>query len=81
VSELLSRLRRGDPLAALARREREVLSLVAEGFSNRAIAGQLFVVERTVEAHVTSIFLKLGLSDSGDHHRRVLAVLAYLRRG
>ncbi len=80
VAELLGRLRRGDPLAALTQREREVLGLVAEGFSNRAIATRLFVVERTVEAHVTSIFLKLGLADSGDHHRRVLAVLAYLRR-
>jgi DNA-binding NarL/FixJ family response regulator len=81
VAELLGRLRRGDPLAGLTQREREVLALVAEGFSNRAIAARLFVVERTVEAHVTSIFLKLGLADSGDHHRRVLAVLAYLRRG
>jgi DNA-binding NarL/FixJ family response regulator len=81
VAELLGRLRRGDPLAALTQREREVLALVAEGLSNRAIARQLFVVERTVEAHVTSIFLKLGLGDSADHHRRVLAVLAYLRRG
>jgi DNA-binding NarL/FixJ family response regulator len=81
VAELLGRLRRGDPLAALTQREREVLALVAEGLSNRAIARRLFVVERTVEAHVTSIFLKLGLGDSADHHRRVLAVLAYLRRG
>jgi DNA-binding NarL/FixJ family response regulator len=81
VAELLGRLRRGDPLAALTQREREVLALLAEGFSNRAIAAQLFVVERTVEAHVTSIFLKLGLNDSGDTHRRVLAVLAYLRTG
>jgi DNA-binding NarL/FixJ family response regulator len=81
VAELLGRLRRGDPLAAVTQREREVLGLVAEGFSNRAIATRLFVVERTVEAHVTSIFLKLGLADTGDHHRRVLAVLAYLRRG
>jgi DNA-binding NarL/FixJ family response regulator len=81
VAELLGRLRRGDPLGTLTGREREVLGLVAEGFSNRAIATHLFVVERTVEAHVTSIFLKLGLADSGGHHRRVLAVLAYLRRG
>jgi DNA-binding NarL/FixJ family response regulator len=62
VAELLGRLRRGEPLAALTQRAREVPSMVAEGFSNRAIAGRLFVVERTIEAHVTSIFLKLGLT-------------------
>jgi DNA-binding NarL/FixJ family response regulator len=58
-----------------------VLGLVAEGLSNKAIAARLFVTERTVEAHVKQIFLKLGLETSADSHRRVLAVLAYLRAG
>ena len=56
-----------------------MLGLVAEGLSNRAIASRLFVTERTVEAHVKQIFLKLGLAANPDSHRRVLAVLAYLR--
>jgi DNA-binding NarL/FixJ family response regulator len=56
-----------------------VLSLVAEGLSNKAIAGRLFVTERTVEAHVKQVFLKLHLTANPDSHRRVLAVLAYLR--
>jgi DNA-binding NarL/FixJ family response regulator len=79
VSRLLGRRRRVDPLADLTEREREVLSLVAEGLSNKAIAGRLFITERTVEAHVKQIFLKLHLSATPDSHRRVLAVLAYLR--
>jgi DNA-binding NarL/FixJ family response regulator len=79
VSSLLGRRRRRDPLAGLSGREREVLSLVAEGLSNKAIAAALFVTERTVEAHVTQIFLKLGLHEKPESHRRVLAVLAYLR--
>jgi serine/threonine-protein kinase len=79
VSSLLGRRRRKDPLAALSTREREVLSLVAEGLSNRAIASRLFVTERTVEAHVTQIFLKLHLDENPESHRRVLAVLAFLR--
>jgi DNA-binding NarL/FixJ family response regulator len=79
VARLVGRRRREDPLAALTRREREVLSLVAEGMSNKAIAGRLVVTERTVEAHIKQIFLKLGLTDSPDNHRRVLAVIAFLR--
>jgi DNA-binding NarL/FixJ family response regulator len=79
VSRLLGRRRRVDPLGELTEREREVLSLVAEGLSNKAIAGRLFITERTVEAHVKQIFLRLHLSATPDSHRRVLAVLAYLR--
>ena len=81
VSRLVGRRRREDPLAELTNREREVLGLVAEGLSNRAIAGRLFVTERTVEAHVKQIFMKLGLTTNPESHRRVLAVLAYLRAG
>jgi DNA-binding NarL/FixJ family response regulator len=79
VARLLGRRRREDPLAVLSERERQVLGLIAEGMSNRAIAARLYVTERTVEAHVTQIFHKLGLPESPDRHRRVLAVLAFLR--
>jgi DNA-binding NarL/FixJ family response regulator len=80
VARLFARKRNPDPLDQLTDREREVLALVAEGLSNLAIAARLFVTERTVEAHVTQIFQKLDLTAGPDSHRRVLAVLAYLRR-
>src|SRR3954464_14066154 len=79
VSLLLGRRRREDPLDALTAREREVLGLMAEGRSNAAIAEALVVTERAVEKHVTSIFSKLDLTPTVEDHRRVLAVLAYLR--
>ncbi len=79
VSQLLGRRRREDPLAELTPREREVLGLMAEGRTNQAIAEQLVVSERAVEKHVTGIFSKLGLATSAQDHRRVLAVLTYLR--
>jgi DNA-binding NarL/FixJ family response regulator/class 3 adenylate cyclase len=79
VSQLVGRRRADDPLSALTPREREVLELMAEGLSNLAIAERLVVTERAVEKHVTSIFSKLRLSPAADAHRRVLAVLAFLR--
>ncbi len=80
VAQLLARLRRNDPLDRLTGREREVLALLAEGLSNRAIAARLFVAERTVEWHIRSVFDKLDLAETPEHHRRVLAVLAHLGR-
>jgi DNA-binding NarL/FixJ family response regulator len=79
VSHMLGRQRRDDPLDELTPREREVLELMAEGRSNRAIAEQLVVTERAVEKHVTNIFGKLRLAAAPDDHRRVLAVLTYVR--
>ena len=79
VSRLVGRQRRENPLTELTPRESEVLGLVAEGLSNGAIASRLFVTERTVEAHVKQVFQKLGLAVRPESHRRVLAVLAYLR--
>jgi DNA-binding NarL/FixJ family response regulator len=78
VKELVSARRRNDPLDTLTPREREVLSLMAEGRSNAGIARQLYVSEGTVEKHVHSILPKLLLPDTGDDHRRVLAVLMFL---
>ncbi|MGW3350775.1 response regulator [Nonomuraea rubra] len=66
-------------IARLSERERDVLALVAEGHSNTAIATRLVIAERTVEAHMRSIFQKLHIPDSREHHRRILAVLAYLK--
>ena len=79
VSRLLGRRRRKDPLEEITPREREVLALMAEGRSNHAIAEQMVVTERAVEKHVTSIFGKLDLAPAAEDHRRVLAVLTYLR--
>lgn len=79
VSRLLGRTRRDDPLGRLTGREREVLALMAEGRTNAGIAAELVVSERTVETHVKAVFDKLGLAADGDGHRRVLAVLAFLR--
>ncbi len=79
VSELVGRRRRNDPIEDLTPREREVLELMAEGRSNQAIADKLVVTPRAVEKHVTSIFGKLRLSATDQDHRRVLAVLAFLR--
>jgi DNA-binding NarL/FixJ family response regulator len=79
LSELIGRARAHDPLDVLSDREREVLTLIAEGRSNQAIAERLVVTERAVEKHVTRIFSKLGLEPAPEHHRRVMAVLAYLR--
>jgi DNA-binding NarL/FixJ family response regulator len=79
VSQLVGRRRGDDPLGELTPREREVLGLMAEGRSNQGIAQRLVVTERAVEKHVTSIFSKLKLPAATADHRRVLAVLAYLR--
>jgi DNA-binding NarL/FixJ family response regulator len=79
VAQLLGRSRKQDVLAGLTPREREVLGLMAEGRTNSAIARQLVVSDGAVEKHVGNIFLKLGLAQSDGDHRRVLAVLTYLR--
>ena len=79
VAQLLGRRRRDDPLEEITRRERDVLELMAEGRSNAAIAAALVITERAVEKHVTSIFGRLGLAREPNDHRRVLAVLTYLR--
>jgi DNA-binding NarL/FixJ family response regulator len=79
VSQLVGRRRADDPLGDLSPREREVLELMAEGRSNQAICDRLFITQRAVEKHVTSIFNKLRLPADSADHRRVLAVLTYLR--
>jgi DNA-binding NarL/FixJ family response regulator len=79
VALLLGRRRREDPVAALTPREREVMALMAEGRSNLSMAEALVVSERAIEKHVTSIFSKLNLPPAAQDHRRVLAVLAFLR--
>jgi DNA-binding NarL/FixJ family response regulator len=78
ISQLLARHERNEPLRQLTPREREVLGLMAEGRSNAAIAGRLFITEKAVSKHTNNIFSKLGLPPSEDDNRRVLAVLAYL---
>jgi DNA-binding NarL/FixJ family response regulator len=80
VAQLVGRNRKDDPLDRLTPREREVLELMAEGRSNQAISERMVVTERAVEKHVTSIFGKLRLPTDAADHRRVLAVLAFLRR-
>jgi DNA-binding NarL/FixJ family response regulator len=80
VAQMLGRRREAGPLDTLTEREREVLKAMAEGQTNKEIAAGMFVSERAVERHVTAIFQKLGLSDGDGGHRRVLAVLTYLRQ-
>jgi DNA-binding NarL/FixJ family response regulator len=79
VARLVGRKRRNSPIDDLTKREREVLSLIAEGRSNAGVAEELVVTVAAVERHVTNIFDKLGLRQSPERHRRVLAVLSYLQ--
>lgn len=79
VARLIQRRRVRSPVDELTDREREVMTLIAEGRTNRAIEDRLYLSPKTVEAHVRHIFIKLGLQESSDDHRRVLAVLAWLR--
>ena len=79
VAQLVSRRRTRDPIQELTERERQVLALMAEGRSNQAIGERLFLSPKTVEAHVHSLFTRLDLHAAPDDHRRVLAVLAFLR--
>jgi DNA-binding NarL/FixJ family response regulator len=78
VQQLLAARRATDPLEGLSAREREVLALMAEGRSNAAIAKELWVASSTVEKHIRSIFIKLSIPETGDDHRRVLAVIRFL---
>lgn len=79
VARLVNRPRERGPLSELTDREREVLELIAEGLSNQAIGERLFLSPKTIETHIRQIFMKLGLTEAPDSHRRVLAVLAFLR--
>jgi DNA-binding NarL/FixJ family response regulator len=79
VGELVGARRRQDPLGQLSAREREVLSLMAEGRSNAGIARRLWVTEGTVEKHISSILIKLDVHEADDDHRRVLAVITFLK--
>lgn len=81
VAQLVTRRRRDERLASLTQREQEVLALMAEGRTNNAVADALFVSDGTVEKHIRGIFIKLGLEDTESVHRRVLAVLTFLRLG
>lgn len=81
VAQLLTRRSSDEPMTTLTPREREVLSLMAEGRSNAAIAAAMFITEKAVSKHTNSIFMRLGLHLSSDDNRRVLAVLAYLDHG
>jgi DNA-binding NarL/FixJ family response regulator len=78
IDQLLASRREEGPLSALSAREREVLSLIAEGLSNRAVADRLVITEGAVQKHVRAVFAKLGLAPGDEAHRRVLAVLTYL---
>ena len=80
VDELLARRRRVDPIAELTSREREILALMAEGRSNQGICRTLWLSPKTVETHIRGAFAKLGIKEAPEDNRRVLAVLAYLRR-
>jgi DNA-binding NarL/FixJ family response regulator len=80
VSRLVGRHRKRDPLAELTDREREVLALMAQGLTNAALSEELVLSPKTIEGHVRSVFIKLGLEQSEREHRRVLAVLQFLRR-
>jgi DNA-binding NarL/FixJ family response regulator len=81
VQELVAARRRNDPLEVLTPREREVLALMAEGYSNAGIGRRLSVTEGTVEKHVNSVLMKLQLPETRDDHRRVLAVVTFLQAG